>query len=95
MKKIISIDHGNRLIKSESGVILSAFMESDYLPSMGGDILKYNGKSYTLIDENLPVQNDKSEDERYFILSLFAFGKELQEEVDMVRKLTPHEHISV
>ena len=93
MKRIVSIDHGNRLTKSELNVIPSAFMESDYLPSIGGDVLKYNGKVYTLVDQSLPVLNDKTEDERYFILSLFALGKELVQDADMVRKLTPNEPI--
>ena len=95
MKKIIPIDHGNRLIKTTNNVFPSSFLESKYLPSIGGDILKYEGKSYTLIDQNLPVLNDKTEDARYFILSLFAIGKELVEEAKLFRKLTPHDHIKV
>ena len=95
MKRIISIDHGNRLTKGEFSVIPSAFMESDYLPSIGGDVLKYNGKVYTLVDQSLPVLNDKTEDERYFILSLFILGKELAQEADTLRKLTPNEPINI
>ena len=95
MKKIIPIDHGNRLIKTAHNVFPSSFLESKYLPSIGGDTLKYEGKSYTLVDQNLPVLNDKTEDGRYFILSLFAIGKELVEEAEMFRKLTPHDHIKV
>ncbi|MCL2050080.1 MAG: ParM/StbA family protein [Defluviitaleaceae bacterium] len=95
MKITIPIDHGNRLIKTLHHSFPSAFMENAYLPSIGGDVLKYNGKAYTLVNERLPVQNDKSEDERYFILTLFALGKELREESDMVRKLTPSEPIKV
>jgi len=41
------------------------------------------------------VLNDKTEDDRYFILTLYAIGKELVAEADMLRKLTPHEHIKV
>jgi plasmid segregation protein ParM len=95
MKRVISIDHGNRLTKGEYSVLPSAFMESDYLPSIGGDVLRYEGKAYTLVDQTLPVLNDKTEDERYFILSLFTLGKELVHEAEMVRKLTPNEPINV
>jgi plasmid segregation protein ParM len=95
MKKIISIDHGNRLIKSSHQVFPASFVESNHLPAIGGDVLNYDGKTYTLVDQSLPVLNDKTEDERYFILSLFAIGKELVEEADMFRKLTPHDHIMV
>jgi len=95
MKKIISIDHGNRLMKSTRQAFPASYVESNYLPSIGGDVLNYDGKTYTLVDQSLPVLNDKTEDERYFILSLFAIGKELVEEADMFRKLTPHSHINV
>jgi len=95
MKRVIPIDHGNRLIKSERQVFPSSFMESKYLPSFGGDVLKYEGKTYALVDQNLPVLNDKTEDDRYFILSLFAIGKELDKEAEMLNKLTPHDHIKV
>lgn len=95
MMKIISIDHGNRLIKSTRQVFPSSIMESKYLPSIGSDVLKYEGKTFALVDESLPVLNDKTEDERYFHLSLIAIGKELAEEAELVRRLTPHDHIKV
>jgi len=95
MKRVISIDHGNRLMKSIRQVFPSSFVESKYLPTIGGDVLTYEGKTYTLVDQNLPVLNDKTEDDRYFILTLYAIGKELATEADMLRKLTPHEHIKV
>jgi plasmid segregation protein ParM len=41
------------------------------------------------------VQNDKTEDERYFILSLFAIGKELADEAELMSKLTPNDHIKI
>jgi len=95
MKRVITIDHGNRLVKTEHHVFPSSFVESKHIPLIGGDILSYAGKTYTLTDQNLPVFNDKTEDERYFILSLFAIGKELANDAETLRKLTPHEHIRV
>ena len=69
MKKVISIDHGNRLIKlAENHVFPSSYVESKYLPSIGGDVLNYEGKAYTLVDQSLPVLNDKTESDRYFLL---------------------------
>ena len=95
MKRTISIDHGNRLIKIAREVFPSGFLEDGYLLSISGDVLKYDGKTYTLVDQILPVQNDKTEDERYFILLLFAIGKELAGEAELMNKLTPHDHIKV
>ena len=95
MKKIISIDHGNRLCKTTREVFPSSFLEDGYLPSIGGDVLKYNGKTYTLVDQILPVQNDKTEDGRYFVLTLFAIGKELANEAEMMNKLTPNDYFKI
>jgi len=89
MEKIVSIDTGNRLIKTPNIAFPSSFIESGYLPSMGGDVLIFEGKTYTLVDQSLPVLNDKTENSRFFVLSLFAIGKELVSEADMVRKLSP------
>jgi len=95
MKRIVSIDHGNRLIKTEQHVFPASYIESGSLPSLGGDTLNYGSKVYTLVDQNIPVLNDKSESERYFILTLFAIGKELIEDADIIRKLTPNDHINI
>ena len=93
MSKIISIDHGNRMMKTLRYVFPSSYMEGSSIS--GGDVLKYQGKVYTLIDEILPVLSDKTEDERYFILSLFAIGKELLHDAELYRKLTPHDPIKI
>jgi len=95
MKKLISIDHGNRSIKTKHHVFPSSFVESELIPSIGGDVLSYEGKIYTIVDQNLPVLNDKTEDERYFILTLFAIGKELATEAAMLAKLTPNDHMKI
>lgn len=93
MSKIISIDTGNRLIKTPQHVFPSSYREGASIA--GGDVLKYRDKVYTLVDEILPVLNDKTVDERYFILSLFAIGKELVNETELYRMLTPHDPIKV
>lgn len=91
MKKIISVDTGNSRMKTMRHVFHSSYKESKYLPSMpGGDVLQYEGRIYTLTNESLPVLNDKTEDERYFILTLFAIGKELASEPQFYREFTPY-----
>jgi len=53
MKKIISIDHGNRLIKlSENHVFPSSYVESKYLPSIGGDVLN-DASDNIIIDDDM------------------------------------------
>jgi len=96
MNRTIAIDHGNRLMKTVEHVFSASYMESNHLLTIGGnDVLKHEGKVYILDDQSLPVLNDKTVDDRYFILTLFAVGKELVKDAEMVRKLTPNDHINV
>jgi len=76
-KKVIAIDHGNRNIKTQNHVFPAGYIECGHLPNMGGDVVAYLGKEYTLVDKRMPQKNDKTKDEGYFILTLFAIGKEL------------------
>ena len=41
-------------------------------------MLQYGGKYYTLVDERIPYRRDKTEDERFFVLTLFAIAKEIE-----------------
>lgn len=78
MKKIIAVDHGNRMVKTVNHAFASGFMESGHLPhNDNDDILLYDGKEYIISDKRLPQQNDKTKDENFFILTLFAIGKDI------------------
>lgn len=41
-------------------------------------MLQYQGKYYTLTNQRIPYRRDKTEDERFFILSLFAIAYEIE-----------------
>lgn len=75
---IISIDHGNKQIKTIHKTFTSGLCESDTRPPFGENVLFYNGKYYTLSDQRIPYMRDKTADERFFILTLFAIGFELR-----------------
>ena len=75
---ILSIDHGNKQIKTVHKTFTSGLYESDTRPPFGRDVLFYNGKYYTLSDQRIPYMRDKTTDERFFILTLFAIGFELR-----------------
>ena len=81
-QKVIAVDHGNRNIKTLSRVFSSGYMESSHLPNMGADILVREGKEYTLVDQRITQKNDKTNDEDYFKLTLFALGGELLEHMN-------------
>jgi len=76
--KIISIDHGNRLIKTPSVVFPASYGDTSKLPDIANDTLIFEGREYALTDQRKPVMMDKTENDDYFILTLFALGKELR-----------------
>lgn len=41
-------------------------------------LYSYRGKYYTLTDQRIPYRRDKTEDERFFILTLFAIAHEIE-----------------
>lgn len=82
---LISIDHGNKQIKLINGSpFTSGLRESDVAP-FGTEILKYKGKYYQLSEQRIPYHRDKTEDERFFVLTLFAIARE----IDAIRRYTP------
>ena len=95
MRKVIAIDHGNRMIKTPNTAFSAGFMESGHLPTMRGDVLVYSGKEYTLTEKRVNQKNDKTRNEDYFILTLFAIGKELLETNNKEQSLYEGEGIQV
>lgn len=75
---LIAIDHGNKQIKTlHHTPFTSGLIRSD-APGFGNDVLQYQGKYYTLTNQRIPYRRDKTEDERFFILSLFAIAYEIE-----------------
>ena len=71
---LIAIDHGNKLIKTVNcPPFTSGLVESDVKP-FGKDVLRYRGKYYRLSEQRIPYRRDKTDDERFFILTLFAIA---------------------
>ena len=76
---LIAIDHGNKQIKlSDNHVFTSGIRESDTQPPFGDDIMKYKGKYYALSDKRIPFMKDKTVDDRFYMLTLFAIAFEIE-----------------
>jgi len=60
-------------------VFTSGIRESDTRPPFGEDVLKYNGKYYTISDKRIPYLREKFSDHRFFVLSLFAIAYEIED----------------
>ena len=95
IRRAIAVDTGNRLIKTVNHVFPASYTENSILLGIGRGVLTFRGKTYTLSEESLPVLNDKTVDERYYILMLFALGKELKSDKEILRLLTDNEVIEV
>ena len=75
---LIAIDHGNKQMKTvHCPPFVSGLTQSATEP-YGKDILKYKDLYYTLSDQRIPYHKDKSEDDRFFILTLFAIAGEIE-----------------
>ena len=75
---LIAIDHGNKLVKLvRSKPFVSGLSESEVRP-FGTDVLKYGDKYYQISDQRIPYRRDKTEDNRFFILTLFGIAKEIE-----------------
>ena len=75
---LIAIDHGNKQMKTvHCPPFVSGLTQSATEP-YGKDILKYKDVYYTLSDQRIPYHKDKSEDDRFFILTLFAIAGEIE-----------------
>lgn len=79
MNMIIAIDHGNSEIKTEHERFVAGFKAyATEPPSLNeNDTLFWNGSWYALSGTRLPYRRDKAKDDDYFILTLFAIGREL------------------
>lgn len=75
---LIAIDHGNYAIKTVNHTFVSGLAEHTVKPPMTDEILEYAGKYWTLGGRRLSYMRDKTQDERYFVLTLFAIAKELE-----------------
>lgn len=75
----IAIDHGNRNIKTVHTVFTTGISESDIRPGRGMDYLEYNGKFYVPSNRRIPYQRDKTQDQRFFALTLLGIAKELEQ----------------
>lgn len=75
---LIAMDHGNKQCKLvQSEPFISGLSESEVRP-FGTDVLKYRDTYYQISDQRIPYRRDKTEDDRFFILTLFGIANEIE-----------------
>ena len=97
---LIAIDHGNHACKSIHFNFVSGLAQHSVRPPMADEVLEYNGEFWTLSGQRLPYRRDKTRDESFFILTLFAIAKELAfagslpsaEKIDLAVGLPPEHY---
>ena len=80
---LFSLDHGNYAIKSMSDSFISGLSEHSVQPPLASDIIEYEDRFWTLSGNRIAFMQDKSKDNRFFILTLFAIARELKNHKDM------------
>lgn len=94
---IISVDIGNKNTKTKTEVFVSGIESYDTKPPFVEESIFYKGKYYVLSNKRIPYTREKFKDERFFILTLMAIGRELrrrgnkknQVEVELLLGLPP------
>ena len=80
---IISIDSGNKNIKTEHFIFPTVLAESQFdLGNFSKDIMKYDGRYYSLDGKRIKYLRDKTVDNRFFILALFGIAKEIEKKIE-------------
>ena len=75
---LIAVDHGNKQIKTVHGQPFTSGLRESLTQPLGDMVIQYGGRYYSLLDERIPYRRDKTEDERFFILTLFAIAREIE-----------------
>lgn len=86
---IIGVDHGNKQMKTVNCLpFISGLKESGTKP-FGKDIMVYQDRFYMLSNQRIPYKKDKTEDEKFFMLTLFAIAKELEARNCFTKNILP------
>ena len=75
---LFPIDHGNSAMKTVNFVFPSGLIDNPIRPPVDTEMLEFDGKFWTLSGQRISYMRDKTKDERYFMLTLFAIAKELE-----------------
>lgn len=76
--EIIAIDHGNSRIKTVSAVFTSGVRELATEPAFYDSVLEWRGKFFKIGTKRLEVQQNKTENQDYYLLTLAAIAMELK-----------------
>ena len=67
----------NKMIKTEHYEFNSGIDVLDTIPGENDEVIEFGGKYYRTTNRRISYMEDKTEDDRYYILTLIAIAKEL------------------
>ena len=73
----IGVDHGYAAMKTAHCSFPSGLAEYEHEPYTQKNVLRYDGKYYVVGSGRQPLQQDKTVDENYYLLTLAAIAKEI------------------
>lgn len=74
---LIAVDHGNSSTKTVHYTFVSGLAQHSVRPPVAEEVIEYNGSFWTLTGQRFLYCRDKTRDDRFFILTLFAIAKEM------------------
>src|SRR5699024_6021825 len=86
--------------KAASPCAPQGLAEHTVKPPLAEEVVEYGGSYWTLSGKRLPYMRDKTRDSRFFVLTLFAIGRELErrgsllpfEQIDLAVGLPPEHY---
>lgn len=80
--EVIGIDHGWSYMKTISHVFVTGVEEIATEPAFTKNLLEFGGKFYKIGGTRLEVQDVKTKNDNFFLLTLAAIAKELKSRGD-------------
>ena len=75
---VIAVDHGNKSVKTAHDIFTSGLVAAEGLPGFRAEYIAWKDKYYALTEHRIAYLRDKTVDDRFFILTLFAIARELE-----------------
>ena len=75
---LLAIDHGNKQIKTIHCPPFVSGLQQSITKPFGKNIIQYDGTYYALSNQRIPYRKDKTEDDRFFHLTLFGIANEIE-----------------
>lgn len=78
LNEVIGVDHGNSSIKTANFVTTTGIAQVSTEPALKENVLEIDNKYYSLTNARFGLKLDKTEDQKFYLLTLVAIAQELR-----------------